>query len=123
VGEKLDHIHLTLLQAPGSKITLRAEASSPSGKPGQCPTPFSRRRCGNPKVRMPGISDVGAFCAETLGDQVLMWLTVVGVAALSAARPALFRGVPSLGAVHLARTRERVAGIFVVGFGIRLGTQ
>ncbi len=37
-----------------------------------------------------------------LGDQVLMWLAVGGVAALLAANPLLFRGVQYLGAAYLA---------------------
>lgn len=37
-----------------------------------------------------------------LGDQVLLWLAVGGVAALLAAHPALFRGVQYLGAAYLA---------------------
>jgi leucine efflux protein len=37
-----------------------------------------------------------------LGDQVLMWLAVGGVAALLAANPTLFQGVQYAGAVYLA---------------------
>jgi threonine/homoserine/homoserine lactone efflux protein len=37
-----------------------------------------------------------------IGDQVLMWLAVAGVAALLAAHPTLFRGVQYLGAAYLA---------------------
>lgn len=37
-----------------------------------------------------------------LGDQVLMWLALAGVAALLATSPALFNGVQWLGAVYLA---------------------
>lgn len=37
-----------------------------------------------------------------LGDQVLMWLTVAGVAALLQSRPALFIGLQGLGAAYLA---------------------
>lgn len=37
-----------------------------------------------------------------VGDQVLMWLAVAGVAALLAARPALFHAVQYLGAAYLA---------------------
>ena len=37
-----------------------------------------------------------------VGDQVLMWLAVAGVAALLAANPILFRGVQYLGAAYLA---------------------
>jgi threonine/homoserine/homoserine lactone efflux protein len=37
-----------------------------------------------------------------LGDQVLMWLAVAGVAALLAAHPDLFRAVQYLGAAYLA---------------------
>ena len=37
-----------------------------------------------------------------LGDQVLMWLAVAGVAALLAAHPVLFQGVQYLGAAYLA---------------------
>ena len=37
-----------------------------------------------------------------LGDQVLMWLAVGGVAALLSAHPVLFRGVQYLGAAYLA---------------------
>lgn len=37
-----------------------------------------------------------------VGDQVLMWLAVAGVAALLAANPTLFRGVQYLGAAYLA---------------------
>ena len=36
-----------------------------------------------------------------LGDQVLLWLAVAGVAALLAAHPALFQGVQYLGAAYL----------------------
>jgi leucine efflux protein len=37
-----------------------------------------------------------------LGDQVLLWLAVAGVAALLAAHPTLFQGVQYLGAAYLA---------------------
>lgn len=37
-----------------------------------------------------------------LGDQVLMWLAVAGVAALLAASPAAFHAVQWLGAAYLA---------------------
>jgi len=37
-----------------------------------------------------------------LGDQVLMWLAVAGVAALLASHPLLFQGVQYLGAAYLA---------------------
>lgn len=37
-----------------------------------------------------------------LGDQVLLWLAVAGVAAVMAANPVLFRGVQYLGAAYLA---------------------
>jgi leucine efflux protein len=37
-----------------------------------------------------------------LGDQVLMWLAVAGVAALLASNPLLFQGVQYLGAAYLA---------------------
>ncbi len=37
-----------------------------------------------------------------LGDQVLLWLAVAGVAALLAAHPVLFKGVQWLGAAYLA---------------------
>ena len=37
-----------------------------------------------------------------VGDQVLMWLAVAGVAALLSAHPALFKGVQYLGAAYLA---------------------
>ncbi len=37
-----------------------------------------------------------------VGDQVLMWLAVAGVAALMAANPLLFKGVQFLGAAYLA---------------------
>ena len=37
-----------------------------------------------------------------LGDQVLLWLAVAGVAALLAANPLLFQGVQYLGAAYLA---------------------
>jgi leucine efflux protein len=37
-----------------------------------------------------------------LGDQVLMWLAVAGVATLLATHPTLFRGVQYLGAAYLA---------------------
>lgn len=36
-----------------------------------------------------------------LGDQILLWLAVAGVAALLAAHPTLFRGVQYLGAAYL----------------------
>jgi leucine efflux protein len=37
-----------------------------------------------------------------MGDQILMWLAVAGVAALLAAHPALFKAVQYLGAAYLA---------------------
>jgi leucine efflux protein len=37
-----------------------------------------------------------------VGDQVLLWLAVAGVAALLAANPLLFKGVQTLGALYLA---------------------
>lgn len=37
-----------------------------------------------------------------IGDQILLWLAVAGVAALLAAHPALFRAVQYLGAAYLA---------------------
>jgi len=37
-----------------------------------------------------------------VGDQVLLWLAVAGVAALLASHPALFKGVQYLGAAYLA---------------------
>lgn len=45
-----------------------------------------------------GMASVGGLL---LGDQVLMWLTVAGVAALLQARPALFTGLQWLGAAYL----------------------
>ncbi|MDI9331750.1 MAG: LysE family transporter [Alphaproteobacteria bacterium] len=45
-----------------------------------------------------------------LGDQVLMWLTVVGVAALLQSQPALFLGLQCLGAVYLAWMGWRMLG-------------
>jgi threonine/homoserine/homoserine lactone efflux protein len=43
-----------------------------------------------------------------LGDQVLLWLAVGGVAALLATHPALFRGVQYLGAAYLAYIGARL---------------
>ena len=59
------------------------------------------------------------------GDRVLMWLAVAGVAALLAAYPPAFRAVQWLGAGYLAglglsRALVRLAGVFMVGFGLRL---
>ena len=45
---------------------------------------------------------VAATLGVILGDQVLMWLAVAGVAALLAAYPAAFHAVQWLGAVYLA---------------------
>lgn len=45
---------------------------------------------------------LAATLGVILGDQVLMWLAVAGVAALLAASPALFNGVQWLGAGYLA---------------------
>jgi threonine/homoserine/homoserine lactone efflux protein len=42
-----------------------------------------------------------ATAGVILGDQVLLWLAVAGVAALLAAHPVWFRGVQYLGAVYL----------------------
>lgn len=42
-----------------------------------------------------------ATAGVILGDQVLLWLAVAGVAALLAANPAVFRGVQYLGAAYL----------------------
>ncbi|HYG06754.1 MAG TPA: leucine efflux protein LeuE [Stenotrophomonas sp.] len=42
-----------------------------------------------------------ALAGLLLGDQVLMWLAVAGVAALLQANPLLFRGVQYLGAAYL----------------------
>ena len=44
---------------------------------------------------------LAATCGLILGDQVLMWLAVAGVAALLAASPAAFHGVQWLGAAYL----------------------
>lgn len=53
-----------------------------------------------------GEGGFGAGAAATLGlilgDQVLLWLAVAGVAALLAAHPVLFQGVQYLGAAYLA---------------------
>ena len=53
-----------------------------------------------------GKGGLRAGAAATLGvivgDQVLMWLAVAGVAALLSAHPALFKGVQYLGAAYLA---------------------
>jgi threonine/homoserine/homoserine lactone efflux protein len=53
-----------------------------------------------------GKGGFGAGAAATLGvilgDQVLLWLAVAGVAALLAAQPVLFQGVQYLGAAYLA---------------------
>jgi leucine efflux protein len=43
-----------------------------------------------------------ATAGVILGDQVLLWLAVAGVAALLAAHPLLFKGVQYLGAAYLA---------------------
>ena len=43
-----------------------------------------------------------ATAGVIVGDQVLLWLAVAGVAALLAAHPVLFRGVQYLGAAYLA---------------------
>ncbi len=43
-----------------------------------------------------------------LGDQVLLWLAVAGVAALLAANPALFQGVRYAGAAYLAWIGSRL---------------
>ncbi|MDE2370468.1 MAG: LysE family transporter [Burkholderiales bacterium] len=45
---------------------------------------------------------LAATLGVILGDQVLMWLAVAGVAALLAASPLLFHGVQWLGAAYLA---------------------
>ncbi|MBS1230140.1 MAG: lysine transporter LysE [Proteobacteria bacterium] len=45
---------------------------------------------------------LAATCGLILGDQVLMWLAVAGVAALLAASPAAFHAVQWLGAAYLA---------------------
>lgn len=44
---------------------------------------------------------LAATCGLILGDQVLMWLAVVGVAALLAASPTAFHAVQWLGAAYL----------------------
>jgi threonine/homoserine/homoserine lactone efflux protein len=45
---------------------------------------------------------LAATCGVILGDQVLMWLAVAGVATLLAAYPAAFHGVQWAGAAYLA---------------------
>lgn len=45
---------------------------------------------------------LAAGCGVILGDQVLLWLAVAGVAALLQANPALFAGIRWLGAAYLA---------------------
>lgn len=45
---------------------------------------------------------LAATLGVILGDQVLMWLAVAGVAALLSASPAVFHGVQWLGAAYLA---------------------
>ena len=45
---------------------------------------------------------LAATCGVILGDQVLMWLAVAGVAALLAASPSVFSAVRYLGAAYLA---------------------
>lgn len=45
---------------------------------------------------------LAATCGVILGDQVLMWLAVAGVAALLAASPGIFYGIQWLGAAYLA---------------------
>jgi len=45
---------------------------------------------------------LAATCGVIVGDQVLLWLAVVGVAALLAAYPAAFHAVQWLGAAYLA---------------------
>ena len=45
---------------------------------------------------------LAATMGVILGDQVLMWLAVAGVAALLAAYPAAFHAVQWLGAAYLA---------------------
>ena len=47
-------------------------------------------------------SGAAATAGVILGDQVLLWLAVAGVAAVLAASPALFRGVQYAGAAYLA---------------------
>jgi len=42
-----------------------------------------------------------ATAGVIVGDQVLMWLAVAGVAALLAAHPVIFKGVQTLGAAYL----------------------
>lgn len=44
---------------------------------------------------------LAAGCGVILGDQVLLWLAVAGVAALLQANPALFAGIRWLGAAYL----------------------
>jgi len=74
-----------------------------------------------------------------VGDQVLMWCAVAGVAALLAPHPAWFRAVQYAGAAYLGWIGlrlifakegasfpvrvERLAGGFLLGFGIKLGAQ
>jgi threonine/homoserine/homoserine lactone efflux protein len=48
------------------------------------------------------VGGLAATLGVMLGDQVLIWLAVVGVAALLAASPTLFAGVQWLGAAYLA---------------------
>ena len=48
------------------------------------------------------VGGLAATLGVIVGDQVLMWLAVAGVAALLAAYPAAFRGVQWLGAGYLA---------------------
>ena len=86
-----------------------------------------------------------ATAGVILGDQVLMWLAVAGVAALLAAHPSWFKAVQYLGAAVItalyglalrafaqavgkriridhpfARWLRRIAGGFLIGFGWRL---
>lgn len=48
------------------------------------------------------VGGLAATLGVIVGDQVLMWLAVAGVAALLAASPVLFNGVQWLGAAYLA---------------------
>ena len=45
---------------------------------------------------------IGATCGVMVGDQILMWMAVAGVAAVLTAYPAAFHAVQWLGAAYLA---------------------
>ena len=80
-----------------------------------------------------GIADYGAFCAAILvflalpgpGTFALLTSTAKGGLRAGAAASAFANLVSAQVRAHrrIARVLERLAGIFLMGFGIRLGTQ